>query len=154
MFQHAAAIVWKSSGPDFLAGKYSREHTWAFDGGAVVAASSSPHNVPLPWSNPACVDPEESFVASVASCHMLWFLFLARQQGFEILSYTDHAVGRMTQNDAGQHWFSSIQLNPAIACNGKRPTPEEEASLHDAAHHRCFIANSIKTAVTIGNPRP
>jgi organic hydroperoxide reductase OsmC/OhrA len=76
MSKYKAVVRWNRSGPDFVAGKYSREHVWIFDGGAVVPASASPHGVPAPWSNPAHVDPEEAFVAGIASCHMLTFLWL------------------------------------------------------------------------------
>jgi len=152
MSEHKAAISWKRTSPDFLKGKYSREHTWSFDGGITVSASASPSVVPVPFSNPAYVDPEEAFVASVSSCHMLWYLSLAGQQGFQVDSYQDEAVGAMTKNENGVLWISSIKLNPKITYSGeKRPTPEDEERLHHQAHERCFIANSIKTQVTVGD---
>src|SRR6476620_11308185 len=101
MSEHKATISWKRSGPDFLKGAYSREHTWSFDGGATVPASPSPSAVRPPFSNPANVDPEEAFVASIASCHMLTFLYVASKKGFEIESYEDEAVGQLTKNDRG-----------------------------------------------------
>ena len=150
MSEHKANIRWDRTGPDFLKGKYSREHTWKFDGGLTVPASSAPSSVPLPYSNPAHVDPEEAFVASVSSCHMLTYLFLAYRQGFQVDSYEDEAVGMMTKNEKGIPWVSSIKLHPKIAYSGeKRPTHEDEESLHHAAHQQCFIANSVKTQVTI-----
>jgi len=84
MSEYKAVIKWNRSSPDFLKGKYSREHTWTFDGGLSIPASASPSNVPAPWSNPACVDPEEAFVAAVSSCHMLTLLYLASREGFQI----------------------------------------------------------------------
>src|ERR1041385_9006664 len=105
MSEHKATSRWKRTG-DFLKGKYAREHAWTFDCGATVPASSSPHVVPPPLSNPAHVDPEEAFVASLSSCHMLWFLDLARRQGFEVETYEDEAVGVMVKNDAGVFWIS------------------------------------------------
>src|SRR5947208_11516340 len=97
--KYTATIVWKSRPmDDFLKGKYSREHTWTFDGGVTVPASSSPSVVPLPYSNPANVDPEEAFVAAISSCHMLTFLFLASRAGFQVDSYSDEAVGLVTKN--------------------------------------------------------
>src|SRR4051812_42090310 len=99
MSEHKATIRWSLNGPDFLKGKYSREHTWTFDGGVTVPASSSPSVVPAPWSNPANVDPEESFVASISSCHMLTFVWLASREGFQTDSYEDEAVGLMTKNE-------------------------------------------------------
>ena len=153
MSEHKATISWKRAGPDFLAGKYSREHTWTFDGGLVVPASPSPSVVPAPWSNPANVDPEEAFVAAISSCHALTFLYLASQQGFQVDAYTDEAVGVMTKNEKGVSWVSSVALHPKIAYSGgKLPTPADEERLHHLAHEQCFIANSIKTVVTVSRP--
>src|SRR5947207_8435318 len=104
MSEHRATIRWENKGPDFLKGKYSREHTWSFDGGVTVNASASPSVVPAPYSNPAGVDPEEAFVASVASCHMLTFVYLASRQGFQVDSYTDEAVGSMSKNEKSIAW--------------------------------------------------
>ncbi len=150
MAGHKATIVWQRSGPDFLKGRYSREHTWSFDGGVTVPASPAPSVVPVPWSNPAHVDPEEAFVASVASCHMLTFLFLAARAGYEVESYRDDAVGIMTKNANGVPWVSLITLRPVIAYGGeKRPDAAAVADLHHRAHEQCFIANSVKTEVKV-----
>jgi len=150
MSLHKATISWKSAGPDFLKGKYSREHTWTFDGGAVVPASSSPSNVPEPWSNPANVDPEEAFVAAISSCHMLTYLYVAFKQGFQIESYQDEAIGVMTRNKEGVSWVSAVTLHPRIVYGGERlPAPAEEEHLHHLAHEQCFIANSVKTDVKV-----
>ena len=151
MSEHKATIDWVCTSPDFLKGKYSREHTWSFDGGAVVAASPSPSVVPTPYSNPSNVDPEEAFVAAISSCHMLTFLYLAYQQGFQVNRYHDEAVGVVTRNERGVPWVSAVTLHPRIAHSGdKLPTPAEEEHLHDLAHEQCFIANSIKTKVIVG----
>src|SRR5438105_2671007 len=141
MSEHKAIVAWQNAGPDFLKGRYSREHSWTFDGGAVVPASPSPTVVPAPWSNPANVDPEEAYVASIASCHMLTFLFVASRQGFQIDAYRDEAVGHMTKGANGVPWVSAVTLTPQIAYAGRKPTPEEEAHLHHLAHEQCFIAN-------------
>src|SRR5579872_1718262 len=106
MGEHKATIHWRKNSPDFLRGKYSREHTWTFDGGITVPASSSPSVVPVPCSNPACVDPEEAYVAAISSCHMLTFLRLACQRGFQVDSYDDVSVGVMTMNERGVPWAS------------------------------------------------
>jgi organic hydroperoxide reductase OsmC/OhrA len=153
MSEHKATISWKNTSPDFLSGKYSREHTWQFDGGITVPASPSPAVVRPPYSNPANVDPEEAYVASVSSCHMLTYLYLAGRQGFQIDSYQDEAVGLVTKNEKGVPWVSSITLNPQIAYSGaKLPTPAEVDHLHHLAHEQCFIANSIKTEVVVKAP--
>ena len=154
MSEHKATINWARKGSDFLTGKYSREHTWRLDGGVTVPASPSPSVVPEPYCNPAHVDPEEAFVAAVSSCHMLTFLFLSCQQGFPIDSYDDEAVGVMTKNESGVPWMSLITLHPRIAYSGdKVPTPADEDRLHHLAHQQCFIANSIKTEVTVSGAR-
>jgi len=151
MAEHKAIIDWKRTSEEFLKGKYSREHTWTFDGGLVVPASPAPSVVPVPYSNPAHVDPEEAYVASVSSCHMMTYLHVASKQGFQIDSYYDEAVGTMGKNEKGIPWVAAIMLNPKIAYSGaKLPTPADEEKLHHLAHEYCFIANSIKTAVTVG----
>lgn len=148
--QHKASICWKFSGQDFLKGRYSREHTWTFDGGLTLAASPSPSVVPAPWSNAANIDPEEAFVASIASCHMLTFLWIASRAAFIVASSSDEAVGELTRNERGAPWVSIVTLNPRIEWSGERvPSPEELAALHDKAHEECFIANSIKTEVHV-----
>ncbi|MES2595901.1 MAG: OsmC family protein [Verrucomicrobiota bacterium] len=150
MSSHTAIIRWQNTGPDFLQRRYSREHTWEFDGGAVVPGSPSPHVVPAPWSNAASVDPEEAFVASVSSCHMLWFLHVALDTGFEPQSYEDHAEGVMTKNERGKFWISRVTLHPKIVWKGaKQPSPDEVAHLHHKAHEECFIANSIRTEIVV-----
>src|SRR6516162_2687023 len=153
MSEYKATIEWRLDGGDFLRGKYSRAHTWTFDGGVVVPASPSPAVVPAPYSNPANIDPEEAFVAAISSCHMLTYLFLAYQQGFQVDSYYDEAVGHMTKNERGVPWVSSVDLNPKIIYSGdKLPNSADEEHLHHAAHEQCFIANSIRTAVTVKRP--
>jgi organic hydroperoxide reductase OsmC/OhrA len=150
MSKHQATIKWKCTGTDFIRGRYSREHTWSFDGGVVVPASPSPSVVPAPWSNPSNVDPEEAYVAAVSSCHMLTFLYLASKLGFQVNSYEDEAVGAMTKNERGTPWVSTVTLQPKIQYSGsKQPNPAEEARLHHEAHEQCFIAQSIKTEVTV-----
>ena len=150
MSEHKAIISWKRNGPDFLKGKYSREHIWKFDGGATLTASPSPSVVPAPWSNPALVDPEEAFVASIASCHMLTFVHLASRQGFQVDSYEDAAVGVMTKNERNIPWVSAVTLRPKIVYSGEKlPTPADEEKLHHLAHEHCFIANSVKTTITV-----
>jgi len=150
MSEHKAIVEWAMPSPDYLKGRYSREHSWSFDGGAVVLASASPSVVPVPLSNAAGVDPEEAFVASLSSCHMLTFLDLARRKGFAVEHYRDEAVGHLAKNADGAMWISDVTLNPKITyAADKRPTPAEEEELHHQAHKLCFISNSVKTDVKV-----
>jgi organic hydroperoxide reductase OsmC/OhrA len=150
MHEYKATIHWTNNGPDFLKGRYSREHTWAFDGGLTIPASPSPGIVPAPWSNAANIDPEEAFVASLSSCHMLVFLWLAAKDGFEAASYRDEATGLLAKNERGAMWISAVSLRPQTAWTGsKTPTPADLDRLHHRAHEECFIANSVKTVVTV-----
>jgi organic hydroperoxide reductase OsmC/OhrA len=145
---YSAQILWQRNGQDFLGNRYSRRHLIRFDGGAELAGSSSPHVVPVPQSDPAGVDPEEAFVASLSSCHMLWFLSLASRQGFCVESYIDNAQGVMARNAAGKFAMTQVTLRPQATFSGaKRPTREQLDALHHQAHEECFIANSVTTQV-------
>ncbi len=148
MSRHDAEIVWTSDG-GFLSNHYSRAHEWRFDGGQVVRASSSPHVVREPMSDPFGVDPEEALVASVSSCHMLWFLDLARKAGLDVASYRDRADGEMGRVGEGRYAITRITLRPGIAYSGRQPSAAELAALHDQAHALCFIANSLKADVFV-----
>jgi len=150
MSEHKAVISWTHSRGEFLKGTYSREHTWTFDGVVVVPASPAPSSAPSPYSNAANVDPEEAFVAAISSCHMLTFLYLAYKSGIEVTAYEDEAAGVMTKNERGISWVSSVVLRPRIAYGGaKVPSQDEEFQLHHDAHEQCFIANSVKTVITV-----
>ena len=148
MAQHKSTVIWQRDNAAFVDHRYSRRHAWHFDGGAVVPASSSPHVVPLPFSDPAGVDPEEAFVASLSSCHMLWFLDIAARAGWVVDGYCDEAVGLMARNAEGQLAMTCVTLRPAVQfAQGRSPTPEELRDLHHRAHASCYIANSVKTDV-------
>jgi organic hydroperoxide reductase OsmC/OhrA len=150
MSEHLATIRWRRGDADFVGGKFSRVHSWTFDGGATVDASAAPSVVPAAYTSTRAVDPEEAFVASVASCHMLTFLYVAYQQGFQVDSYEDEAVGVMTKGANGVPWVSTVTLRPKIAYGGqKRPTGDEESRLHHDAHEKCFIANSVKSEIKV-----
>lgn len=151
MSEYRATVEWRrDGGAVFTDNRYSRAHTWRFDGGLAVPASSSPHVVRTPYSDPAAVDPEEAFVASVSSCHMLWFLLLAAKRGFVVDSYEDEAVGVMEKNERGKLAITRIALRPRIEFSGaKLPTAAEIDALHHKAHEECFIANSVRTAIAV-----
>ncbi len=150
MPHHNATVSWTGGNPsEFAKGHYRRVHEWAFDGGQVVKASSSPSVVREPWSDPYGVDPEEALVASVSSCHMLWFLDLARQAGHVVTSYVDEADGTLEKCDDGKLRMSLVTLRPAAVFDGEGPGQAALDALHRAAHDRCFIANSITADVIV-----
>ncbi len=151
--KHTAIVRWERGEQPFTDNKYSRAHRWEFDGGAVVPGSASPSVVRAPMSDAAAVDPEEAFVASLSSCHMLWFLGLAAVRKFRVDSYIDNAEGELEKNAEGVQWMARVTLRPAIAFSGERiPSADEIERLHHDAHHQCFIANSVKTEVRIEAP--
>jgi organic hydroperoxide reductase OsmC/OhrA len=150
MSTYTATIRWSRAGDgDFTRGQYSRAHEWVFDGGAVVPASASPHVVPAPWSDIAGVDPEEAFVASLSSCHMLFFLDFARRAGFVVETYVDEAEGVLEKRGDGKMTMTRVTLWPHVAWAGDPPDEATIADLHDRAHEACFIANSVTTEVTV-----
>lgn len=145
---HVAHIHWMADG-DVASGNYSRAHEWVFDGGLRVPASASPDIVPAPLSQPENVDPEEGFVATIASCHMLWFLDFARRAGFEAARYHDHAVGHMEETEDQGLWVARIDLNVSVEWSGTPPSEQEHKTLHDQANAACFIAKSIKSEINV-----
>ncbi|MDQ8020661.1 MAG: OsmC family protein [Moraxellaceae bacterium] len=145
---HSAVVLWQRGEHAFVDQRYSRAHLWRFDGGLEVAASSSPQVVPVPLSDASAVDPEEAFVASLASCHMLWFLSLAAARGFCVDRYEDNAAGVMAPDAAGNLWIAEVCLRPAVRFAGaSQPTRNELDALHHAAHEACFIARSVRSAL-------
>jgi organic hydroperoxide reductase OsmC/OhrA len=144
-------IFWQKNLDEvFVDNKYSRLHTWRFDGGIELAASSSPHVVPLPMSNESAVDPEEAFIASLSSCHMLWFLSIAAEKNYIVESYEDNAEGILGKDKDGKLAMTKVTLKPKVVFNNTTtPSREEVDELHHLAHEKCFIANSVKTKITI-----
>lgn len=150
MSPYTATIRWSRTGDgDFTRGQYSRAHEWAFDGGAVIHAGPSPHVVPAPWSDLAAVDPEEAFVAALASCHMLFFLDFARRAGIVVDAYVDEAEGALERRTDGKFWMSRVTLHPRVSWGGNSPGEAAIAELHHRAHEACFIANSVTTEVKV-----
>jgi organic hydroperoxide reductase OsmC/OhrA len=150
MFEHKVTLTWERGGADFSYQKYPRDHTWRFDGGHTMTATAAPQYL----GNPANVDPEEAFVASLSSCHMLTFLAIACKQKFVLDSYRDEAIGHMEKNAEGKMAITRVELHPKLAWSGDRvPTAEEIDKMHHAAHEGCFIANSVRTNVTVVNAR-
>jgi len=148
MSEFEAAIEWRRpEGAAFVDGRYSRAHVWRFDGGAAIAASSSPHSVPLPFSVAENVDPEEALVAALSSCHMLFFLSLAAKRGFVVDRYRDAARGTMARNAQGRMAMTKVILTPHVEYAGSSPDRATEELLHHQAHELCYIANSVTAEV-------
>ncbi|TQF67968.1 OsmC family protein [Pseudoalteromonas luteoviolacea] len=151
MAKYTAEIAWqRTPNEKFVDQKYSRAHTWTFDGGVTVAASSSPTIVPLPYSNADNVDPEEAFVASLSSCHMLFFLHFAAKAGLIVDSYTDTAQGIMANNQQGKLAMAQIVLKPSVTWQNQITIELSTLeSLHHQAHEACFLANSVHSQIII-----
>jgi organic hydroperoxide reductase OsmC/OhrA len=150
MSVYKATIRWtRDRGTDFSKGQYSRAHEWLFDGGATVLASPSPHVVPAPWSDERGVDPEEAFVASLSSCHMLFFVDFARRDGWVVDAYVDEAEGVLEKRDDGKMAMTRVTLRPRVTWSGEHPDEAAVADLHHRAHEACFIANSVTTEVIV-----
>jgi len=148
MSRYTASVRWTRGEAKFTDNRYSRRHAWRFDGGAEVAGSSSPHSVPLPYSDATAVDPEEAFVAAISSCHMLFFLSLAAKRGHRIDDYVDDAEGFLEKDAAGLMSMTRVILHPHVVWSGdKRPSADDISAMHDEAHHLCYIANSVKSTI-------
>ena len=156
MAPYTAEILWQRGADEpFVDNRYRRRHLLRFDGGVEVPASSSPHVVPLARSGAAAGDPEEAFVASLASCHLLWFLSLAAKEGYCVDRYADAASGVLAKNAEGKLAMTLVTLRPDVAFSGaKRPTRAELDALHHAAHEACFIASSVKSEVRVEPVHP
>ena len=151
MASYEATVRWRRGADEtFTDNRYSRAHEWAFDGGALVRASSSPQVVRVPLSDPRGIDPEEAFVAALSSCHMLFFLSFAARQGFTVASYTDQAVGVVTKGPDRREWISQVTLRPHVVFESdRRPAAADVDALHHAAHETCYIANSVRTEIAV-----
>ncbi len=149
MAQHQSTLVWERGEQTFVDGLYSRNYVLRFDGGIELQGSPSPHIVRPPMSDPAAVDPEEMFVASLSACHMLWFLAIAAKRGYRIDRYHDEAAGVLGKNAEGRLAMAQVRLRPKADFSGDLlPTREEIERMHHEAHEECFIANSVKTKIT------
>lgn len=148
MAKHSATVLWSRGDQAFLDNRYSRAHRWQFDGGLEIPASSSPAVVPVPMSDASAVDPEEAFLASLSSCHMLWFLSLAAQQGFQVDDYRDEVQGTLARDEQGRLAITEVLLRPQVVFSGDRqPGVDELHDLHHAAHDACFLANSVRCPI-------
>src|SRR5215469_10980320 len=146
MSEHKITLTWQRGDKPFEYQKYSRDHTWKFEGGHEMEASAAPAYL----GNPRLVDPEEAFVASLSSCQMLTLLAVAAKKRFVLDEYADEAVGLMEKNSEGRLAITLVTLRPRLKFSGdKQPTPEEIEEMNHAAHEQCFIANSVKTEIKL-----
>ncbi|HEY5805446.1 MAG TPA: OsmC family protein [Lysobacter sp.] len=146
MSEHRASIHWLRNEAPFDYEGYPRDHEWAFDGGQRITGSAAPEYL----GSPQGVDPEEALVAALSSCHMLTLLAIAAKKGWVVDDYRDEAVGTLEKNSEGRIAVTRVVLRPRITfAPGKAPDAEALAKLHESAHRNCFIANSVKTDVTV-----
>ena len=150
MSEHRVVVDWRKGSHDFSWESYSRNHEWRFSGGETVPASAA-----LEYKgDPARIDPEAALVAAISSCHMLTFLALAAKKRFVVESYVDDAVGIMGENEEGRLAVTRAVLRPAVVFSGELlPSTSDLDRLHHQAHEHCFIANSVRTHVTVEPPQ-
>jgi organic hydroperoxide reductase OsmC/OhrA len=146
MSEHHATITWVRESAEFTYETYPRTHTWSFPSGIQVEASSAPEYL----GSADRVNPEEAFVAALSSCHMLTFLALAARKRLVVERYEDAAVGVLEKNGNGKLAVTRVTLRPkVIFARDAVPSPQDLQQLHEKAHEHCFIANSVRTEVTI-----
>lgn len=147
MSEHRALVAWQKQTDSFRYEDYNREHDWTFPkSGIMVKATAAPKY----RGRPEAVDPEEALVASLASCHMLTFLALCARRNIVVEGYRDDAIGWLEPNGERRLALTRVTLKPAVTfANGQRPDDATLAQLHHESHEQCFIANSVKTVITV-----
>lgn len=147
MPSHHATVAWTRTSADFTYDTYNRAHEIRFkDGGIVVPGSGAP----MFKGDAERVDPEESFVAALAACHMLTFLALCARKRLTVESYEDHAEGFLEKGANGKLQMTRVILRPkARFASGTAVTADQLADIHHKSHEECFIANSVKTDVAV-----
>ena len=141
MAEHRIVLNWSRGDTPFTYEAYPRNHTISFKNGAPVIFSAAPAYK----GDASKGDPEDMLVASLSSCHMLSFLAIATKKKVTVESYEDDAVGFL-ENDGGKLWIARVILRPKVVSSADAATLEQ---IHHLAHDACFIANSVKTAVTV-----
>ena len=149
MSAHHTTVEWLRGDQPFVDKRYSRAHVWTFDGGAVVPGSSAPESVPLPMSDATAVDPEEAMVASLSSCHMLWFLAFAAGAGLVVDRYIDNASGALGKDEDGHRYMNLVTLRPVTTFSGRAPDQAELDLLHHQAHDHCEMAHSVRAEIVV-----
>ena len=143
MSSHLASVTWSRTSPDFSYEAYTRDHVWTFGAGSSLPASAAPDF----RGNPALANPEEAFVAALSSCHMLTFLALCSRKRIVVDRYEDQAEGILEKDADGRLAVTRVTLHPRVTF--AEGAPADLAALHHKAHELCFIANSVKTVVTV-----
>jgi organic hydroperoxide reductase OsmC/OhrA len=140
--EHHVVLNWEKGDAPFTYDAYPRNHTVSFKNGQeTLIASSSPAY----RGDGGKADPEDLLVAALSSCHMLSFLAIAAKKKLTVHSYRDDAVGFL-ENDNGKLWIARVILRPSVAIDADAETL---AHIHHRAHEACFIANSVKTQVSV-----
>lgn len=146
MSKHRATITWVNSEKTLDYSTFSRDHVWDFEGGAQIQVSSAPEY----GGNPTCMDPEKGLIASLSSCHMLTFLSLCALKQVVVKRYQDKAIGYLGKNEEGATAITKIVLQPKVVFGeGAGMTPSQVREMHQTAHEKCFIANSLRTEVQV-----
>jgi len=143
--EHKATISWQRSSAGFSYAEYNREHEWRFGSGHSIPASAAPKYL----GNGENVDPEEAFVASISACHMLTFLAICARKRIVVDRYEDEAVGFLEADAHGRLVVTRVELAPRIVFGGEPPDTASLQALHDRSHEECFIANSVRTQISL-----
>ncbi|HEY4075443.1 MAG TPA: OsmC family protein [Rhizomicrobium sp.] len=141
MAEHKIRLVWSDGGKPFTYEAYPREHEIIFKDGQSVTASASPAYK----GDGKHADPEDMLVAALSSCHMLSFLTICTKKKVIVQSYEDDAIGFL-ENDGGKLWITRVILRPKVVSSADAATL---AQIHHMAHEACFIANSVKTDISV-----
>ena len=151
MSTHHASVSWTRTSPDFTYDSYNRAHEVRFKSGAIVLPASS---APAFKGDADRVDPEEAFGGSLSSCHMLTFLAICARKRLVLDSYVDDAEGTLEKGESGKLWMAHVTLRPRVrfapGTSVDRATLDQ---IHHLAHADCFIANSVKTEISV-EPQP
>lgn len=149
MSEHIATLTWNRGDAAFDYKSYSRNHSWDFGNGTLITASAASDFL----GDPDKVDPEQAFVASLSSCHMLTFLAIAAMSKITVESYTDRAVGHLEKNESGKPVITRVDLYPKIEfAEGSAPSDKMLERLHHKAHQECFLANSVTCEIVTHLP--
>ena len=140
---YKATVTWTGNRGEGTANyrAYGREHEIAIDGKPAILGSADAAF----RGDASCWNPEDMLVASISTCHMLWFLHLASEAGWVVQEYRDRVEGTMEMNADGSGQFTSATLHPEVTISAGDPALSDD--LHHRAHDMCFIARSLNFEV-------